>query len=382
MAVRGVYTDEEKKMIATFDQEADMHRGWAKSLNRQVATEESIKNLATTMDCWNPLWRDDNYAAHTRWGSIIAPPFYQDGISYLHWGLKPTPGMGFFDHIYIGEDWEFFKPIRVNDSFKLWRRRPQLEDVTAADGKGPRRLNFLVHDHDHINQRDEIVSSFKLYLECSFLTEPPKELPAISEYKYTKEELEFIDRAIAEEEVRGADIRYWEDVQVGDETRPVVLGPTTIWDLVIFHTGSGGPGGGLLPIREMRKVTPWEVAQDPVTGVFHCMTEVHLAERIAQMAGNPLPFHFGAMARQTMGRLATNWMGDDGFLRKFNWRHLARTPIGDALICRGKVTNKRAENGEYLVDLAIWLENLRGNITEVANATVSLFSKEVAYTQK
>jgi hypothetical protein len=46
------------------------------------------------------------------------------------------------------------------------------------------------------------------------------------------------------------------------------------------------------------------------------------------------------------------------------------------------VTNKRVENGEHLVDLEVWLENMRGNITEAAAATVSLCPKEAPYKWK
>jgi acyl dehydratase len=98
---------------------------------------------------------------------------------------------------------------------------------------------------------------------------------------------------------------------------------------------------------------------------------------MALFNGEPHAFHFGAFARQVMVRLATNWMGDDGFLREYKWRHLKRTAIGDTLIGKGKVINKYIKNGEHLVDLEIYLENLRGNITEAALATISLFSKEV-----
>ncbi|OGO20373.1 MAG: hypothetical protein A2144_11275 [Chloroflexi bacterium RBG_16_50_9] len=63
-----------------------MLSGWVKVLPKQVASEESIKNMVMAADCWNPLWQDDNYALKTRWGGIIAPPMYQDCI-------KPVPAL-------------------------------------------------------------------------------------------------------------------------------------------------------------------------------------------------------------------------------------------------------------------------------------------------
>ena len=38
-------------------------------------------------------------------------------------------------------------------------------------------------------------------------------------------------------------------------------------------------------------------------------------------------------------KAVTNWMGNDAFLCKFSWRHIWRTPIGDALVIHGEVVN-------------------------------------------
>jgi len=80
-----------------------------------------------------------------------------------------------------------------------------------------------------------------------------------------------------------------------------------------------------------------------------------------------------------MCRLITNWIGDDGFVCKFGWRHIWRTPVGDALLINGKVTTKYVDNGEHLFDLSVWCLNLRGTITDMARATVKLLSKEDRY---
>jgi len=80
-----------------------------------------------------------------------------------------------------------------------------------------------------------------------------------------------------------------------------------------------------------------------------------------------------------MARLVTNWMGDDGFICKFSWRHVWRAPIGDAAIINGKVTKKYVENGEHLVDISVWCLDLRGCIPDMAVATVKLVSKADKY---
>ena len=382
MAVRGVYTEAEEKMIAATIKKMDTVVGWASFPNR-VATEESMKSVASSVDPWNPLWDDENYAAGTRWGGIIAFPMFQGNFGTRQLGdLEASPECGFQHMIWIGEDWEFFKPIHVNDSFRVWCKHPQLKDVTPLDGKGPRTIALLESDTEHINQNDELVSTSKLYVQRSFLPEPPKPY-SMPEYGYTKEELMFIARMVREEEIRGADIRYWEDVSVGEETEPVVLGPTSMSDNAIASSAMARIDIAFRPrelfMNSIGEELGDEFLLDPVTGLYHFRggpAGRHWSDRAARAEGEPCAFLFGVLTRYLMARLTTNWAGDDGFLRKYNWRHIARNPVGDTVIGRGKVTDKRVENGEHFVDLKVWLENLRGNITEVATATVSLCSKE------
>ena len=122
---------------------------WRKALEKfiayinneeSVASEESIKNMGAAVDYWNPLWRDDNYAANTRWGGIIAPPMYEQKHAYSgSFGLNPTPECGHPLGAYIGEDWEFFKPIRVNDSFIF---RHVTQEAEAVIEKIEKRINL------------------------------------------------------------------------------------------------------------------------------------------------------------------------------------------------------------------------------------------------
>ena len=63
MAVRGVYTEEEKSMPARFEEMAEAMSGWRKPLNTPVATGDSIERYALAVDPWNPLWSDADYAS-------------------------------------------------------------------------------------------------------------------------------------------------------------------------------------------------------------------------------------------------------------------------------------------------------------------------------
>jgi hypothetical protein len=79
-----------------------------------------------------------------------------------------------------------------------------------------------------------------------------------------------------------------------------------------------------------------------------------------------------------MGHLLTNWIGDHGFLKKMYVELRRFNVLGDTTWCRGRVTAKRVEEGEKLVDLKIWGENQRQEITTKGTATVRLPSKAPA----
>jgi hypothetical protein len=105
----------------------------------------------------------------------------------------------------------------------------------------------------------------------------------------------------------------------------------------------------------------------------------HADDLAAQAEGEPGAFLWGRMSVHTMLCCLTNWIGDDAFVRKFSWRHVYRTIIGDASYAIGKVTKKYRQDGEFLVDLALWQQDIRGYIVDSSVATVALASRTESY---
>ena len=79
-----------------------------------------------------------------------------------------------------------------------------------------------------------------------------------------------------------------------------------------------------------------------------------------------------------MGHLLTNWMGDDGFLKKMYVELRRFNVVGDTTWFHGKVTGKRVEGDQRLVDMDVWGENQRQEVTTKGTATVQLPTKSVA----
>ena len=71
-------------------------------------------------------------------------------------------------------------------------------------------------------------------------------------------------------------------------------------------------------MREVRKKTPQMAIIDPVTGVAHNVSELHLVDNTAQLMGGTTAIVGKDLVNNSLCRLITNWMGDDGFLRTFD----------------------------------------------------------------
>lgn len=132
----------------------------------------------------------------------------------------------------------------------------------------------------------------------------------------------------------------------------------------------GLPGAG----KAKRRDSLQEFERDSASGGYRIAFGSQTA-RSARETGAAWAYSGASLSRAMLGRLITNWMGDDGFLRKFHYRRLRRDFIGDAMIVRGIVADKRVRDGEHLVDIDAWIENMRGNVTGAAAMSVRLFTK-------
>jgi acyl dehydratase len=96
---------------------------------------------------------------------------------------------------------------------------------------------------------------------------------------------------------------------------------------------------------------------------------------MALRAGLPETYDFGGERISWMEHAATNWMGDDAFLRTLSVRLLAFCFVGDTVYIGGKVVDKRIDNGDNVVDVEFTAQNQRDEIISTATATVILPTK-------
>jgi acyl dehydratase len=98
---------------------------------------------------------------------------------------------------------------------------------------------------------------------------------------------------------------------------------------------------------------------------------MHHDDTIATQVGNPSVFGHGMLTAGLMARVVKDWFGPEA-IRRFQVRFSKQVWPGDTLTCSAKVTGKREESGEKLVDVECKVTNQDGVevLTGSATATV------------
>lgn len=343
------------------------------------ATHDTMRNFARSYGDDNPLFQDLYYGKRTRWGSQLAAPMV---IQVMNRGMlgEPAPKRVPFRGIQLfvsGSSNEWFQPIREGDVLYKFGGSESFEEKTSEFAG---RSFVDVRLNVHINQNAEIVAITR---ETAVLAErkaarEKKKYAALEPAKYTAEDIARHDEIYAAEAPRGAELRYWEDVAVGDRLGPLAKGPLTVTDMVLFHAGGYGfhfkPGTSRIGYKNRLRIPAFYIPNDQ--GVPDIAMRVHWDKEWTQAVGNPMPYDYGVLRDCWMIHVVTDWMGDDAWLvassttiRKFNY-------VGDLHIMSGEVLAKRVEGGNWLVDVRVEGINQRGDKTCSGDFTVALPSRE------
>ncbi len=341
----------------------------------QDATPDTLRNWCNGIGDLNPLYRDLEHGRLSRHGTQLAHPMFPMAFGWIgrtRWGL---PGVHGF---YAGNDWELFRHIRPGDRVNAIER---VVGVEEKESKFSGRLVMQYVEASYFNQRGELLArglGWCTRHERKAARDAGK-YKDIKPYEYTPEEFERLDDAILNEErnIRGNYVRYFEDVQVGEELPPIVRGPLSLMDTMGFLVGCGrGHTHGVVLKNAVKH--PGHFFRNPEAGGGIEYTGIgHHRDSVAKEVGVPGTYDYGPQRSAWMCSLVTNWMGDAAFLKRVRSEMRRFNTMGDSTWCKGKVTRKYVKDGHALVDLEIWGENQRGELTTPGLATVVLPSRDV-----
>lgn len=343
------------------------------NIYNQYVTPDSIRHFVDGIGDPNPLYRDREYARQTRYGELIAPPSWLYSV-YPTWVLQGLPGVHAF---HSGNDWEIYLPIYNGDVITPEAVFTGFEEKPS---KFAGRMIMEYQEARYFNQRGELVAKAKSWLvraERRAARETGKYASITVPHRWTEEELEKLEQDVLAEEVRGGTVRYWEDVEVGEQLRPVVKGPLGLTDMIAFTAGAA-PIQLLahgLALRLFRAHPAWCV-RDKETGAREPIYSVHYNKSVARAVGLPYPYDVGAQRQCWLFHLLTNWIGDEGWVKRCYAEYRRFVYLSDAVWLTGTVTRKYVdEAGEYCVDIETHAINQRGEDTMPGQATVILPSR-------
>ena|ERR1700752_2222844 len=98
---------------------------------------------------------------------------------------------------------------------------------------------------------------------------------------------------------------------------------------------------------------------------------LHIDSDYARDAGLPDVFAHGMLSAAYLGRLITNWAGQDR-LRRLKMRFMGITHLYDAPHCTGRVTERFEQDGESLLRVEMQCVNQKGESKVVGEAIVAL----------
>jgi len=345
----------------------------------KTVSYEAIRNFSNGIGDSNPLFRDEEYARGTKYGALITSPSWTASV-FPHWVLQGLPGIH-ADH--SASEWEFLRPVYIND-----RITPKSEFVgfDVRQSKFAGKTVFEYQKYEYWNQRNELVSRGYCML-VRYERQTAKQQSAEGKGKYdhiqvphqwTPEEQARVDEDCLAEEIRGQNQRYWEDVNVGDELKPVVKGIFGLTDMIAYCVGAAPVqlAAHGTQLRAYKDHPAWAF-RDPVLGSWEPVYGVHYLVSAAKGAGAMYAYDVGVQRNCWMINLFTNWMGDEGWLKSCLSQYRQFVYLSDAVWFKGKVVKKYVdENGEYCVDIDAHGINQRGVDTIPTKGTIILPSRE------
>jgi len=346
-------------------------------------TLDSIKHFVDGIGDTNPLWVDEEYAKKTKYKGIVAPPNWLYSVCPTWWLFTPygDPLRG-VHAFHSGNDWIFLKPARLYDKIT-----PEIIQagfsVRSSQFAGKIVLQYAITYYR--NQKGEVIAYAYMWTtraERRSARERGKYMRYVLPHPWSEEELKRIEEEILaeEKEIRGAKPRFWEDVQIGDEMK-LTKGPFGLTDIIAYCMGANPVG--LKAFRSALKVYrrhPRWAVRDPTTFALEPIYAVHYNKAVANAAGLPYPYDVGAQRHCFLIQMITDWMGDDGWLKRCYAEYRRFFYFSDVLWFKGRVVDKFIdEDGEPCVGIETHAVNQRGEDTMPGYSIVVLPSKEYDY---
>ena len=342
------------------------------------ATRDNIRHYAHGIGDDNPLWCDPAYAAGARYGTLVAPPSFVFALNRILSGY--VGGLPGIHAMWAGADLTWHRPILRGTEV---RTEAHLKDLVEHQTRfAGRSIQQIYHvDFSDAASGDLLCSGDSWCFrterdtarELGTKYEAARARPPV---RYTGEDLERIFALYEAETVRGAEPRYAEDVAVGDELPAMAKGPMTVTGFIAYAQGWGGLyiRANKLAYKQLRKHPGLGIPN--AFGIPDVPERVHWENDLATDVGTPGAYDYGPERCSWLTHHLTNWMGDDGELRRHQCQIRHHNVVGDWLTITGRVTGRGVDDeGLPTVEVTQEARNQHGDLSAVGTGTIRLPSR-------
>ena len=360
-------------------------------------SDTDIRRWAQAMHYPNRVHYDDEFAAQSRFGRLVAPQSFPVATDDAH-GTGPSC-VGFIPNshlIFGGDEWWFHGPRIYGGDLIHNERIPLDYAVKETRFAGP--TCFQRGDNFYYNQHGDLIAKQRstgiryradLAREMSSLT-------ATEDPEWTDEQLAGLEDEkfawIRMLHDLGHGKRYWDDVNVGDKLPTRIIGPhsiasfTTEWRSYLFTIWCGVHRRTDLDMVALGFTDDMAgKEQDPVLekenpeltdGAYIGPSRGHLFPRWARHVGMPRGYGYGASMGAWILDYFGGWAGEWGQVVHSNCSYRGPSFTGDITIMNADVVERMVdEQGRNLVQVDFRMTNQLGTVMATAKAEIELPKK-------
>jgi hypothetical protein len=361
---------------------------------KEPLANNDIRRWVQAMHYPNRLHYEDEFAAESRFGGIVAPQSFPVATDDGHGTAPSCIGRIPQSHmIFGGDEWWFHGPRIVAGDLLHNERIPFDFVVKQTKFAGP--TCFQRGDNHYYNDKgDKIATQRSTSIRYrADLAREMGSLTATEDPEWTDAQLVALEgqkfEYIKSLHELGHDKRYWDDVKIGDQLPTRVFGPhsiaslTTEWRSYLFTIWCGVHRRTDLDMEALGFTT--EMAgkeQDPVMekenpeltdGAYIGPSRGHLFPRWARYVGMPRTYGYGASMGTWILDYLAGWAGEWGFIVHSNCAYRGPAFTGDITISNATVTGKLVDDqGRSIVQVDFKMTNQLGTTMATAAAEIEL----------
>ncbi len=363
---------------------------------KEPLANNDIRRWVQAMHYPNRLHYEDEFAAQSRFGGIVAPQSFPVATDDGHGTAPSCIGRIPESHmIFGGDEWWFHGPRIVAGNLIHNERMPFDYVVKQTKFAGP--TCFQRGDNRYYNEKGDKIATQRstsiryradLAREMGSLSANAAEDPEWSDEQLNRLEGQKFEYIKMLHDL-GHGKRYWDDVKIGDKLPTRVFGPhsiaslTTEWRAYLFTIWCGVHRRTDLDMAALgfteqmagREQDPVLERENPelTDGAYIGPSRGHLFARWARYIGMPRAYGYGASMGTWILDYLAGWAGEWGMVVHSDCAYRGPAFTGDITISNATVADKLVDDGRRsIVRVDFKMANQSGTTMATATAEIEL----------